>query len=99
MDKKTYIPLIVVAGLLASFAATIPVFAQTSQAFTTNGARGAGGGRFGAQHGGQRNFAPGVFGTVTTISGTTLTVTSKARPNMGEAGARGNDYARDRLYG
>ena len=58
-----------VLGLSASLALALPVFAATS-------VQGWGGG--GMHRGGG---APGVFGTVNAVNGTTLTVTAKVRPN------------------
>src|ERR1700734_2592540 len=62
------ISLLMAAGLLVA----IPAFAQTTQAATGAGAGGGFGGRGGMMHG-----APGVFGTVTAISGDTITLSSK----------------------
>src|ERR1700734_1869477 len=62
------ISLLMAAGLLVA----IPAFAQTTQAATGAGAGGGFGGRGGMMHG-----APGVFGTVTAISGDSITLSSK----------------------
>ncbi len=72
MNKHKYLPLIVAAGFIASLTAVIPVFAamQTGQNWE--------GGRSGGTHNG---MMPGIAGNVTAISGTTLTVTRKTRPN------------------
>lgn len=70
----------VAAGFVLSFAVVLPVLAQTSPA-GRNGFPGGGEVRFG---GGMHNASgtiPGVFGSVTAVNGTTLTVTSKARIN------------------
>jgi hypothetical protein len=72
MNKHKYLPLIVAAGFIASLAAVVPVFAamQTGQNWQSS------------RSGGARNgMMPGVAGNVTAISGTTLTVTRKTRPN------------------
>jgi hypothetical protein len=79
--KNKYLSLMVGAGLLVSFAVVLPAFAQT-QPGGPNGF--GGGGRFG-MGGGMRGgtaMPPGVFGTVDTISGDTLQITSQTmRPN------------------
>lgn len=64
----------------SSLAMVMPAFAQTS-----GGANAQGGSRDGANGGMQHEgIAPGVFGSVTAISGTTLTVTSEGRsPRQG----------------
>lgn len=70
-------------GIVASLAMVAPAFAQTSAGENVNiGARtpvivGTGGIRNGA-NGGMR--MPGIFGTVSAVSGNTLTVTSKVFP-------------------
>ena len=79
MYTKKYLPWVVAVGFVASlgFVVALPVFAQGMP---------NGGGHFGMRGGG---MAPGVFGTVSAINGTTLTVTSKAmmRPNTASAPA------------
>ena len=61
----------VMAGFIVSLAVVLPAFAQ--------GMPGGFGGRFG---GGMRGgMPPGVFGAVASISGNTLTVTQRMRPN------------------
>jgi hypothetical protein len=79
--KNKYLSLIVGAGIVASFVVVLPAFAQT-QPGGPNGF--GGGGRFGMGAGmrGGPAMPPGVFGTVDTISGDTLQITSKImRPN------------------
>ena len=65
-------------AIAASLAVVIPAFAQTNMP----GGGGAQGAWVGAGHnGGMRGgMTPGIFGTVSTISGDTLTVTATARP-------------------
>jgi len=71
-------------GFAASLAIALPVFAAT-------GAQGWGGSGMMHRPGG----TPGVFGTVSAISGTTLTVTSKARSNATSAVATPTVYTVD----
>ncbi len=79
MNKNIAI-LLTAVGFVASFAVVAPVFAQTQAQGHLNIPNGMNF-RFG-MHGGLTNgFMPGVFGTVSAINGTTLTVTSKVRPN------------------
>jgi hypothetical protein len=73
MNKNNYLPWIVAAGVALTIVVALPVFAQTPPA----GVRGGPGGRF-VMHGGM--MPPGVFGTVSAVSGTTLTVTAKMHP-------------------
>jgi len=75
MNKNNYIPWAVAAGFVVSLAIAIPVFAQTGSS-----APNGWGGHFG-MHGGVASMTPGVFGTVSAINGTTLTVAGKTRPN------------------
>lgn len=67
-EKVLYviISILMAAGLLTA----VPAYAQSTQ--PAPGTGGWGGGRGGAQH------APGVFGTVTAISGDSITLSSKA---------------------
>lgn len=74
MLKLKYLPLIVLGGLFATFAATVPVFA----------ANGPSGGWGEGMHNGPMmglRTGAGVFGTVSGVSGNTVTVTQKVRPN------------------
>lgn len=71
MNMKKYVSIIATLATLGSLALAIPAFAQQAP----GGQRG-----FGRMNGGQ---APAVVGTVSAISGTTLTVTSKATLNGG----------------
>jgi hypothetical protein len=78
MNKK-YISLIAGTGLLMSLALALPAFAQTQVSANVGASVGGG---MGMMHGGFRGGpgparVPGVFGTVTAINGTSLTVTSK----------------------
>lgn len=75
MNKK-YVSLLVVLGILASLALVSPVLAQGKPE------GGKGGGRFG----GMMGKGPGVFGTVTAVSGNSITITSKSRM-MGKPGS------------
>ena len=67
MQKNKYISWITAVGFAASLAIALPVFAAT-----------ASGQAAGGMHRG--TMPPGVFGTVSAVSGTTLTVTAQARP-------------------
>jgi hypothetical protein len=69
MDSKKYFSLLAITGIAASFVFTVPAFAQTS----TNQTPGNGWGN-------QERRQSGVFGKVTAISDTTITIT----------GSRGN---------
>lgn len=83
MMKEKYVPLGVATGLVASMLIALPVFAQVNVGVgVQNGATGGVEMR-GPFHGGPRGtMPPGVFGTVTAVSGDTLTVTAMARPFM-----------------
>lgn len=72
MYKNKYIPWIAVAGFAVSLAVVLPAFAAMP-AGPWNGQ----GSRLGIRGG----MPPGVFGTVSSISGDMLMVTQKARPN------------------
>lgn len=85
MDKNKYLPWIVAAGFVASLAVALPVFAQTP-----TGIQGGWGGRVGMRG----SMMPGIFGTVSAVDGTTLTVTGKGRPNASGA-ASGTVYTVD----
>jgi len=77
MNNKKYVSWITAAGLVASLAIAGSAFAATApQAWS--------GGSGGMHRGGG---APGVFGTVSAVNGTTLTVTAKARPTAANANA------------
>lgn len=71
MKKTNYLPWMAMAGVVASLAIAVPVFAETS-AGASAVQKGRGG--IGEMRGGE---ASGVTGTVSAINGTTLTVTSK----------------------
>ena len=64
--KKRISLLLAVVGILSVVLVAVPAFAQTSP-----GSYG------GVRQGGRTGGQPGVFGTVTSVNGTTLTVTSK----------------------
>lgn len=88
--QNKYLSLAAVAGLAASLLIAVPAFAQTSggvganiggnvnvQGGFHNGANG------GVRMGGPREgVMPGIFGTVSAVDGTTLTVTAKVWPGM-----------------
>ena len=76
MQKSKYLPWIVAAGFAATLAIALPVFAQTTQ--TPSGMPG---GWTRGGHFGMGGAIPGVFGTVSAVNGTSLTVTAKTRPN------------------
>ena len=75
---KKYSSLIVIVGLVASFALVAPAFAQTTQNPAPQGA-------WMGRMGGQMRRAPGVFGTVSAINGATLSVAGKTGPKGGAA--------------
>jgi hypothetical protein len=80
---KKYLSWIVAAGFAAGLVAVLPAFASAAtSAPSTGGGAGGWGGRGGMMmHGGPGPaMPPGVFGTVASESGNTLTVTQKLRP-------------------
>lgn len=84
MNKK-YISFLIVSLLATGILVAVPAFAQTGQ--------GVGRGVMG--RGGQRNGMMGVVGTVATVNGTTLTVTSKGRPVVNSTTATTTTYTVD----
>lgn len=86
MHTKTYIQAASVLAIAASLAIAAPALADTTATAsvqpTTSSHAAWGKGPMG---GGMR--MPGVFGTVASVSGTTLTVTSKPHPTMPGAGS------------
>jgi hypothetical protein len=84
MKKISYLPWMAMAGVVASLAIAVPVFAATSARATAT-QKGWGGAS------GMRGGTPGVVGTVSAVNGSTFTVTSKgmmhARPNASSSGA------------
>src|ERR1700690_195591 len=70
------------SALVASLAVAGTAFAQTTPAPSAPHANVRGG-----MWGGMKGRMPGVFGTVSAVSGTSLTVTSKAGPNGTPAAA------------
>jgi len=72
MQKNKYLSLAAAVGLAASLTLVLPVLAATSV---------AGGQGWGGSGGMHRGSGMGVFGTVSAVSGNTLTVTEKMRPN------------------
>jgi hypothetical protein len=81
MQKRTYTSLAAALGIVAALALAAPALADTTSGTTaTPPTTHAGWGQGGPMHTGMpggMQRAPGVFGTVASISGTTLTVTSK----------------------
>ncbi|MEI6479981.1 MAG: hypothetical protein WCO12_00450 [bacterium] len=75
--KKKYVSLLVVTGLLSSFIFSLPALADTVTAGNAPHRNFSGDNKRGV--GVHRQF--GVFGTVASISGTTITVNSQVRPN------------------
>jgi hypothetical protein len=73
MNNKKYVSWIMAVGLVASLAIAGSAFAATAP-------QGGWSGGAGGMHRG--GGTPGVFGTVSAVNGTTLTVTAKARPSM-----------------
>ncbi len=90
MNKREYIPWMIAAGFALSFAFFAPAFAQAQ---TSAPSGWGGGGHYGMRGGMAGGMAPGVFGTVSAVDGTTLTVTSKTRPNA--TSTTGTVYAVD----
>ncbi len=76
MNTKKLITIATGLALVASIATVIPTFAETSP---VQGARGNGfmNGKAGMANRGQGMMRQGIFGTVTAISGNTITVNSK----------------------
>jgi hypothetical protein len=75
MFKIKYLPWFVGVGIALGLIAVIPAFAATTPTTGPGGWGGRGGAMMGAR------VAPGVVGTVSAVSGNTLTVTQKLRPN------------------
>jgi hypothetical protein len=75
---KKYLPWLAGVGFVLGLIAVVPALAATS---TTPGAGGWGNGHFGMRGGPGPAMIPGVFGTVSSVSGNTLTVTQSMRPN------------------
>ena len=68
MNTKKIISLVIAAAAIGSFVLVAPVFAQSNP-------QGQGGGRFGGMaRGGQK---PAVMGTVSSVSGDTITVSGR----------------------
>jgi hypothetical protein len=74
--KANYLPWMAVAGIVASLAIAVPAFAETSASEGATVTQKAAWVGVGGMHGGE-NEKPGITGTVSAISGSTLTVTSK----------------------
>ncbi|HUO75736.1 MAG TPA: DUF5666 domain-containing protein [Candidatus Paceibacterota bacterium] len=72
MQAKKFFGPLVFAGLAVSFAFAAPALAQTNDAW-------------GNHVGGRMMMRPGIIGSVSAISGTTLTVTGKVGPQGGTA--------------
>lgn len=83
---KKYSSLIVVVGLIVGLALTVPAFAQTSQNAASQSNALRHGTVWMSKGMGQTHRMPGVFGTVSAINGTTITVTGKAGPREGQEG-------------
>ena len=81
--NKKYVSIITTASLVAGLAVAVPAFAQTAPASQAVQGQPGQGGMWGGHRGG--HMRPGVFGTVASINGTTLTVTSKVGPQGGTA--------------
>ena len=78
MQSKKYVSFLIAGLLVASFVVALPAFAQTAPGGQGGRGQGFGGGRMN----GQQNQL-GIFGTVSAINGTTLTVTSANRTKPG----------------
>lgn len=76
MSNKKYVYAFATLATLATLTVGTPVFAQTTTTTTPRSAWGANNPGKGNM---RANFRPGVFGTVTAISGNIITVTSKQR--------------------
>ncbi len=97
MKSKTRTSLIAVTGLVAMLAVAAPALADTTTAVNeTTQTPGSMGMHAGWGRGGIRNKAPGIFGTVSAVNGSTLTVTSKMmRPRSTSATAAATTYTVD----
>ncbi|HTY39965.1 MAG TPA: DUF5666 domain-containing protein [Candidatus Paceibacterota bacterium] len=83
MTSKSFFRVLVATGLLGGLLlVSAPAFAQTPGGDNGNGGGPPGGWGRGA---GMMNRRPGVFGSVTAINGTTLTINSPAGPSGGTA--------------
>lgn len=80
--KNKYLSWMAAAGFAAGLLAVVPALASAATQPTTPNGWGGGAQHGAVMHGGMK-MAPGVFGTVSAINGTTLTVTSNKmmRPN------------------
>ncbi|HUC88697.1 MAG TPA: hypothetical protein VMR49_01565 [Candidatus Paceibacterota bacterium] len=75
MINKKYSSLLLITGIVASLALASSAFAQTNSSAASQGNRGFNGkGRI------MMNRIPGVFGTVSAVNGTSITVASKIGP-------------------
>jgi hypothetical protein len=98
MKKSKLLPMVTALGMVTSIAIAVPAFAQTNLGVSVGlGAGNNGKGHLGIAaviHNGANGgvMLPGVFGTVTAVSGNTLTVTSKMF-KMGPRGAGDNASA------
>ncbi len=72
MSNKKYVSVFMALATLATLAVAVPALAQTNANGTTPPAWGINGGKDMMNRG---NFKPGVFGTVTAVSGNIITVT------------------------
>jgi hypothetical protein len=75
--KKYTSTLFAAVGLAAGLLIALPAFAQTSVSASVGVGAGGGYGGHGGMHG---KMQPGVFGTVSAVDGTTLTVTNNGFP-------------------
>lgn len=82
MQRTSYIRFALAAGMAASSIIALPAFAQTA---TTS--------QQGAWMNGQHMARPGVFGTVASVNGSTLTITSMTRGKPGTSNASGSNTA------
>jgi hypothetical protein len=94
MNKNNYLPWLVAAGFVASLAIALPVFAQTASLTGGAGVQVGLSGHYGMRGGGG-GMPPGVFGTVSAVSGTTLTVTAMTRPSPNASSTPGAVYTVD----
>ena len=74
MQNKKYVSFLLAGLLIVTFIVALPVFAQTPPAGQARG--------FGRGMGNQQR-QPGIFGTVSSVNGTNLTVTSTSRVKPG----------------
>jgi len=87
MDNKKYFSLLAITGIAASFVFAVPAFASTSGTSSDQAS--------GKWRGNQEDRQPGVFGRVTAISGTTITITEGRENKTYTIDASGATFTKD----